>query len=205
MRPNPFKFLEFLYTGLFGLLLGFFAVYCALHGVAAGPVLLLAGMSLLAVGINVVLVIARWRLYQSYDLVLPFGILVARNGYHVTPEILEAEIARVVRMYRAFVPRIEAILAQEPIFVTFRPGVMDHPMMNGKVKLAGSTAGSDVQVAYYRYTENAGRITGTTVDPDVPIEQTAFAHELGHVIIGRAQGIWDNNLSHAWMVARKLP
>jgi len=146
--------------------------------------------------VYLLLVRARYKFIQGYDLVLSNGMMVCTNGYKAGRLELEAEIKRVYRLWTIHFPKTEQLLARPTVWVRFEPKKLE---LTGFVQttprtFAGLTSmgGESIQLSYFE-------------DPLLPLEKTAFAHELGHVIMGRGTGKWDNSVHHKYMQDRKLP
>jgi hypothetical protein len=85
---------------------------------------------------------------------------------------------------------IDKAVTADYIWVWFKPGTLDLPSgMPGKV--AGYTIARKMVVGYR--------------SPEIQLNRTAFAHELGHIIQGYITHDWDQKTHHARAKANGLP
>ncbi len=196
-RPSAWNLFDALTFGLLAVLVTGLAAYVQAHDVV-GPVdskpltWVVAGAFWVIYGL---LLRARYRFIQSYDLVLSTGTMVQTNGYKVPRAAFETELRRVCSLWTPHFTSAQEILERKRVWVRFEPGLLVVPFSKNTPRtFAGLTSmgGESVRVTYRG-------------DPLKPLEQTAFAHELGHVIIGRATNEWDNDAHHKFMSERKLP
>lgn len=192
MRPRAFRFLDLATFGLAALIITVFAIFVQTTKQrmdAYGLMWATAGCFWAIYGAVVYL---RWKFIQSYPIFLTGGILVNPDKYETSDKVLGKEVQRVLALYEPFVPRAAALIADTNVWFTFRPGPFPHPqILNAKVAGFVTVGGESGQIGY------------TAVDQ--PIEKTAFAHELGHVILGRAWDDWDEEKHHAFMKKNGLP
>jgi hypothetical protein len=101
------------------------------------------------------------------------------------------EIQRTVIMYEKVVGGTDAAIASDAIYVKFHQGLFP-PQTEFGMKRAGYivAGGSIANVAYEKV--------------DEPIASTALAHEIGHIILGRALGNWDCEMHHKFMQDNNL-
>jgi hypothetical protein len=85
---------------------------------------------------------------------------------------------------------VENALTSDYIWVWFKPGTQDLPF-----NMPGKVAGYDV----YR------KMVVGYLAKSTPLERTAFAHELGHVIQGTITGDWNQDTHHARAKKYGLP
>lgn len=139
-----------------------------------------------------------WMLHkyiQGYDLVLPNGIMIQTGGYDVTLEDFEKELDRIYLLWTPYFIGAPELLREDRIWVRFEGEIIRVPFTRRPaLKYAGITVagGEFVRLTYFN-------------DPDLPLRKTAFAHELGHVILGRATKRWNNNEHHKFMKVNLLP
>lgn len=199
-RPSPWNLFDALTFGGAAALMTCAAVYTQVNGISSGPKSGYALIWLVAVlswGVYLLLVRDRQKFIQSYDLVLSNGIMVKTNGYKAARWDFEFELSRVIEQWTPHFPRSSALLTQDRVWVSFDDKLLTVPESRaGKAPrtFAGLTSmgGSGIRLTYFG-------------NPDTPLTATAFAHELGHVILGRATNAWDNDEHHTFMRDRHLP
>lgn len=133
----------------------------------------------------------RYAFIASYPVRLSCNVCVRLNGYKGTEDDLNWEVTKVVSMYKAHFADAAALLARAPVWVEFVPELITL----GTRAVAGYVSGDTVKVSYYRRLADGDVVTW----PEAPIDHTAFAHELAHIIIGRATGSWVNGEHHELM------
>lgn len=142
------------------------------------------------------LVWSRYRFIQRYDMVLSTGTMVRTNGFRASRADFEAEIRRVLLLWSPYVMDAQSLLERHRIWVTFEAEPLKKLRFtrNQPRTFAGLTraGGEAVKISYFE-------------DPDKPLETTAFAHELGHIILGRSTDSWSNDEHHEFMKLHKLP
>jgi hypothetical protein len=142
------------------------------------------------------LVLARYRYIRSYDLVLSNGIMVRTGGYKAPLKQFEEELERVLTLWSPHFPRAASLLEEDRIWVRFEAEVLKPKPFSraNPLTFAGLTVvgGEGVRLTYFG-------------DPNRPLRDTAFVHELGHIILGRATRKWVNDDHHVFMKERNLP
>ena len=191
-RPSPFQLLDFLTFGVISLIGTALAAYVqstpqtfqayALTWVVAG----------MFWAIYAILIRLRAKFIAKYPIMLKSGTMVNPGEYKISTESLDNEVDRIVALYFTLVPKAGVLLSDSRVWITFRPGPFDHPQ-GYSVKVAGfvTAGGEGCEVGY----------TST----DQPVEQTAFGHELGHIILGRYWNDWDQERHHNYMKEHGLP
>jgi len=168
-----------------------------LWGKQGAVLTMVVGLCFLAIWARVVW--ARKQLVDSYPIVTKYKVLIKHNGYHVTRLQAEAAIAAMLHRYSMYWVNAEEVLTSEFTWVEFVPGVIEVPGAPGQVmKLAGfvRAGGRYVKVACF----NASKQPDLTV----PLDRTAFIHELGHIILGKVLGTWDEATHHKMMGEHRL-
>lgn len=142
-------------------------------------------------GVYAMLVRARAALLRRFGLVTEDGLLIDLGGYAATSGAIRAEtlhsIAR-MRHLSVFAGKDPAeVLKRQWVWVRFAPGPLDHPIDHNAPKLMGfvRAGGSAALVAY--------------IGTEQPVSETAFGHELEHIMLGRATGDWDQERHHQLM------
>lgn len=185
---KPFDALSMLLPCLVGVLA---TVLTLVYTTSTEAKVLTAVVTLCFIGISARTLQLRYAFIASYPLHLDCNVYVRLNGYKGTKESLNKEIARLISLYTMHFVNASTLLSQEPVWVEFLPDVIT---LNTR-RVAGYATGDTVKVSYYRRLEDGT----TTAWAEAPVERTAFAHELAHVIIGRETGGWDNSTHHALM------
>ncbi len=192
-RPSPFKILDALTFGLLSVAMTGLAIYVQTTPQTTQAYALTWTVAAAFWAIYVGLIYVRARFIAKFPIMLTGGIMVNPENYLTAAAVLDREVQRTLKLYEnvGFSDAIN-LISKSTTWLTFRPGPFPHPQ-NYKVKVAGFiTAGGE-----------GGQIGYTS--PDQPIEQTAFAHELGHIILGRAWKDWDMARHHAFMKEHGLP
>ena len=161
------------------------------------PALCSFGFAATTLIIFAILTITKYINLQKFNIALNHGIYVNLNGYHTTPDILNAEVERMLTLYSNAVPHAKLLLEETPVCCTFIPGVFQADGMT----VAGLTTSDTIQVSYYTRDANNKCI----VDADIGIMNTAFAHELGHIILQRDSPGSGMDEQHTFMRNHNLP
>lgn len=123
-----------------------------------------------------------------------YGFMVhAENGWQPpTSEAFDALVKATLDAWTPLIKNSEQALMSDVKWVTFRKNLDETTINPAKRKVNGLTL--------------AGSHTfGVDIDsPSDPIETTAFAHELGHVIMGNATNNWNEADHHRFMKEHKL-
>lgn len=190
--PSIFKPLDIIF--FLPLILACVACTCAVWAADVGlqAQLLMTTVTLLFIGIAIRVLQARRDFIKSYDLALSFNIWVKLNGYSASWTQLAEELHRVIDLYETLYPNVREIFKQSPVWVEF---VREPLKTSTGARVSGYVIGDMVKVSF----AVAGGRGAYTANPNVPVRHTAFAHELAHVVIGRATGQWSNATHHALM------
>ncbi|MFA5054104.1 MAG: hypothetical protein WC565_08590 [Parcubacteria group bacterium] len=162
-----------------------------------GAVLMMVGLCFLAVWVRVVRL--RKQLVDSYPIVTKYKVLIKHNGYHITRLQAEEAISTMLRRYSMHWLDAEKALTSEFIWVEFVPGVITTPITPGTVRrLAGflRVCGHYTKVACFNVNKQP--------DLTVSLDHTTFTHELGHIILGKVLGTWDEATHHKVMEEKRL-
>ena len=197
-RPSPWNLWDALTFGAIAALVTCVAIYAQVNGIEGHPRAYVHMWVVTAAfwSVYLLLVRARSKFIESYDLVLSTGMMVQTNGYKISRTEFETELRRVCSLWFPHYPRAQEFLEQSRIWVRFESKILEKRAFSRSTPrtFAGLTSmgGESIRLTYFE-------------DPLKQLEQTAFAHELGHVILGRATNSWDNDQHHKFMQERKLP
>lgn len=192
-RPSPFKLLDALTFGLASLLVTGLAVYVQTTPQSAQAYALTWTVAFCFWFVYAALIYARAKLLARYPLTLTGGILINPEKYHTSTAVLNAEVERITKLYEgAGFPNAASLIAKTNVWLAFRPGPFPHPQIATMKVMGFVTVGGE-----------GGEVGYKSVDQ--PIGQTAFGHELGHVILGRAWNDWDEDRHHKFMKEHGLP
>lgn len=202
-RPSPWQLNDFVSFGGVALVMTVGALVVTLWGetdnIVAAAVL---GWTVATVawGIYGRLVWGRWQHLKQFDLMIDYGIMVARNGYLASSIELKAEVARFVSLYKPHFSDVEKALTHERLWVVFHPGIIENVGAYEKVAGFVRVRGRVLHVAYFK------KLSDKYVpDPTRPVERTALAHELGHVVLGYCWNDWSQGRHHTFMKDEGLP
>lgn len=175
------------------------AAYAFIHGYEAKDHTL-AGVALVAVPVLMWTIWggAVWRRKKYLDSCTWFPkygfIIDTENETYLLPAEQEFDdfVASVIASWKPFHPTAELLMKKNVKWLYFRKDMDEKPIkpswgLNKGITVAG---GSAIYVDY-----------NFRLDP---IEKTALAHELGHVIRGLATGVWDQVEHHAFMKKNHL-
>lgn len=189
-RPSAFKLLDFLMVGTPAVITSALALYVSLdsHKLSA-PMLLVALAFCFLYG---ALVYTRLKFLSKFTYMTSQGVMVNFGSYEITGHDVENEVNRAVELYTKYFSNAEELLESSTLWLTFKLGPFEDPVSR-KIKLAGFiTYGGEA--AYVGY-----------LSDDQLIETTALAHEIGHIIMGRATKKWDQDKDHKFMADNNLP
>lgn len=191
-KPSIFKPFDVLFMLLPCFLCASVAVATFLYPTPLGAKVLMTVVTLCFMGIYATQLQLRYSFIASYPLKLACNVHVRLNGYKGTAEELNKEITGLIGLYSTYYVDAATLLGEEPVWVEFLPDIIT---INGQRVAGYTTDGNVVKVSYYlRLADNT-----TIAWAEAPVDRTAFAHELAHVVIGRATGSWSNEAHHAIM------
>lgn len=198
--PTTFRFLDFLYHGIPALLLIALAAYVQTTPQSTEAYALMWTLAALFVGVYALVLYWRHSWLNSFDFVTKHGLVVKLNGYETTRIEIEEETERLIAQYedqgfpaRKMLAPDRRMLDVAHTYVHFQHGYMDHPNPAERpAKVAGwvRAGGHLVAVSYLTRQQ--------------PVAKTAFAHELGHIVLGRFNGLWGDDSHHKIMQIRGL-
>lgn len=155
-------------------------------------------------GIYFAFIIARHSFLSQFTIQTRQGILVSPGGYtsHIPSNLfstLTGEVDRMIELYKGagfpagklLQPRRTFFHDDGHVFVYFKPGPIEVSDRTAKVMGFVRAGGNQAVVAY--------------LHSDDPPDRTALAHELGHIVIGRHTGVWDETIHHSTMKEKHIP
>lgn len=197
-KPVVFKFLDALYFAFPGVALIILGVYLAVKNTEGA--LLTGVVGLCFFGIWVSVLWSRKKLIDSYPIVTKYNVLIKHNGYHITRLEAEDAIKKLLALYQLHWLDAKEALTSEYTWVEFVPGTIEIKGIGKPMLVAGfvRAGGRTVKVGFF---------DSKTKKPDstVPLERTAFAHELGHIILGSVLNNWNESLHHSTTKEKGLP
>jgi hypothetical protein len=176
MSSSIFKVTDLLQYGIAFCGFGVSAVVIGISGVSTQGTWMLLIMALLIVLAYGRELWGRQAYLDSFDFEYA-GIHVDLNGYSTNLSEVAQVIEDLCRKYKAFIPDAKDLIQRAPIWVHFKPGVIK----TRGCLAAGVTQLDIVEVGYFC------KIDGEYLtDPYVPLQNTAFTHEIEHIIIQRS-------------------
>lgn len=154
------------------------------------PKILSSLVSIILLAYYMGVIISRYNIFKDYDLEIKYGIRIKLNGYNKSKEQLETEIDRITAMYSSYVNSPGKYFENDWVFIDFKNKVITMTERNLKVMGFVTVGGTHGEVVY--------------LDRDIALSRTALAHELGHIILGRAWNNWDEEKHHKFMSDNNL-
>jgi hypothetical protein len=122
-----------------------------------------------------------------------YGFMVHGNGYKLpTSVIFDISVAETVGAWSVYHPTAEQIVKSDINWVFFVKDLNENDKNPTHTKVNGFTF------------SRTHLMTVNFNDPADPFDQTAFEHELGHVIRGFATGVWDMAEHHQFAASHGL-
>lgn len=122
-----------------------------------------------------------------------YGFMVHGNGYKLPPEtVFDGAVAETIAAWSIYHQTAKMIVKSDVNWVFFVKDLNESDKNPTHTKVNGYTFA------------NTHNMTVNFNNADDPFDQTAFEHELGHVIRGYATGNWDMGEHHAFMAAHGL-
>lgn len=192
---RPLDLITFVGTGIAIAGLAIYAMIAGIEGPHAVQGLVLtfvvAGLFLVFWVINAVTRKKRLDTFRWYP---TYGFMVhAEDGWNLpSDKVFDELVKRTLESWTVYVAGAHAAISSDVKWVTFRKNFDEtalnpaHKKVNGLTIAGSHTFGVDIDSV------------------DHPIEKTAFAHELGHVIMGNATGNWDEVKHHQFMKEHNL-
>lgn len=153
-----------------------------------------AAIMLVAVPVLMLAVVAvgwlqRRKYIESHTWFPRYGFMIdnEKGGYLLpTEQEFDVFIESVIRSWTPHHPGAERLMKSRVKWLRFRKGMDEKPIKASW----GLVKGITVQGGSLMYVDYDSKLD--------PIEKTALAHELGHVIMGLATGGWDQETHHAF-------
>lgn len=131
---------------------------------------------------------SRKKFFDSCLWFPTYGFMVQPENYLVPAEQeFDGVVTTTVRSWIPFHPAADRLMKSGVKWLYFRKDLNEKPITPKVGLVKGLTTGWG-SVVYVDYDNRLD-----------PLEKTAFAHELGHVIHGLATGGWDQEEHHAFM------
>ncbi len=189
-RPSWFQWLDLtmLAPGVATLAILAYALARGARGPSGWPYGMAAvGLAFVGIWLRVVLLrrgyLSEFRWYPTHGIMAHPG-----QGYILPPDaVLDAYVSDTVMKWSTHYPGAAGALGSDVVWVFFRRDLDESTANRAGAKVHGLTM---------------ARSHTMQVDYDVPsqpLQTTAFAHELGHVIMGFSTGGWDQAVHHAFM------
>jgi hypothetical protein len=190
-KPSWFRPIDFLSFALPGVVLIGLTIYAMIAGADApkGGIwgCWLVAFSFVAIWGRFCWLRKKWldefTWYPTYGVMMHPGA-----GYKLpSPEYLDSTIQAIVKKWTVFFPNAESALLSDVNWCWFKKNLNETPMNPAGRKVNGFTipGSHEFEVDYDTDTQN--------------LVQTAFPHELGHVIMGNSTGKWDQDTHHNFM------
>jgi len=205
MKPSCFKILDALVLAVPGLIISVCGIF--LHGRMGSTLMIVTGLCFLAIWGR--LVWLRKAFINSYTIATKYKVLIKTNGYHISRLRAECAIGGLLELYMKTWSDARKVLMSNYTWVEFVPGAIETkgiPGFGKYVLVAGfvRVGGREVTVGYFNKVKYP--------DPYVDLNETAFSHELGHIILGGVlkndDGTlipWNEEVHHKVMKERGLP
>lgn len=150
----------------------------------------LVGLAFIGIWVRIALsrraYLAEFRWYPTYGIMMHPGEPVEKGGYILPDELTVTTAVRetVARWALYYGTKAAAAVASDVIWVFFKKNLDENSLNRAKAKVNGITF---------------ARSHTMQVDYDSPSDQlvnTAFEHELGHIIMGHSTNDWDQKIHH---------
>jgi len=190
MKPNLFRFADFISFCSPFIVSSALTIYAAFNGVTGSALALLFVLSAMFLAVYVALLITRYNFLKKITFSTRHGLNVITNGFDVPQneieQITEDTITKWAMVLRNHGQNITICRsAVKNLYVYFREFPIEHNTLG---KLAGYAIGDNVVVGH-----------------KTDLSRTAFAHELGHFIYREWTGTFENTNCHAFMKQNGLP
>jgi len=197
-KPKIFNWLDFFTFGMLSLAALALTVFVWFSQVQFQAKALTTVVALTFSSIYVAILIMRKKSIDSADFYTFNGwaILNQSSNTNIHPDMINAEIERTINLWKKVIEwnnDCDAAIAKN-YKVIFKDGILEE--YPGGIKITGNTISS-------KFGAFDGELEIGLAEK--PIEQTAFAHEIGHVIYNGKFGILDNEKTHAYMAEHNLP
>jgi hypothetical protein len=198
-KPSLFRLKDVLAFMLPALIITILGTYAAITGVevegtspivAIGLIYAVAAVMWVIYGI---LVFSRWKYYNKIDFVTKHGWFVVTNGCNIKKEDIENEVDETIALWKSKAMWVDEIWdkANREInkdwWLFCEPGKIEHERLGS---LAGYVTGDNIVIGF----------VGVR-----PIQRTALAHEVGHILHKAYWGLLDNREAHNFITNNDLP
>lgn len=199
-RPGPWTLIDAVTFGALAVLAVIGAGIATFYIQGAEEKAILWVCAAMFIGIYLGVVRSRWLFLKKYSITLPLGIYVNSGEYvgsigNLTTELIDELQDMVTRLNGVTDNKTESLALEDPIWVQFVQGTINGGN-SGYVRLAGYMIRGSDGVVIATFSKVAD---GTFIENDqMPVANSAFAHELSHVILQR-YGVNDTEKEHALM------
>ena len=181
-----FRWVHLLVFGTANLIPTFCLIYAIHYGVSGEPLAMLSVVTGLFWGIYGLFLYQRNKFLNRITYITKHDIAVITNGFNVKQDDVERLTDDTIKAWDAACDFDRSAKSLEGLWVEFKTFPVK---LHSKVgTFAGYTIGNNVVIGY----------------KDNLIE-TAYQHELGHVIHKEFTGMWNNDKCHEFMTESKLP
>jgi len=197
-KPVWFRLLDLLTIGLGGLVSLGLLVYALFAGVqgahAKEGLCLLAVVGFCFIGIWGKFVYDRKKWLSQFVWIPTYGFMISPSKYKLPkPYEINCVIKKTIDGWTPYHPNAEALVKARVNWVWFDEKLDQKPdELTGRLSNGYAIGGT-----------NSFKVDYDTGDE--PLELTAFAHELGHIIHGNATGQWSQEEHHQFAAAHSLP
>jgi hypothetical protein len=196
-KPTWFNWYDFLSIGGLGVACLSILIYTLTAGIESANAkqgyLLLGVVCAVFLGIYGVWCWRRKKDFDKFTWYPTYGFMVCSDGTYPlpTPEALDRVVKKTLDAWAPYHPA-QSIIMTEANWCWFKSDL--------------NTKTDEVGFLCKGYTvPNSHQFKVDYDTPADPLESTAFAHELGHVIRGNATGNWDGPEHHQFMKEHGLP
>jgi hypothetical protein len=196
-KPHWFRWIDALTFGLIAVLSLVVAIYFHKYSVDGTPKQAIYGTYVTSAAffaIYIMFVRARKKSLDKFKWFSKYGFMLNPDGWNGDSSGLDDLVKEMIDVWskvESYKP--EEIISKNIIWVHFQPGPITR-VRGIKVKpIAGYTIpnGYDMIVGYK--------------EKNVPLKETAFQHELNHLIIGHSTKDWDETKHHEIMKLNNVP
>jgi hypothetical protein len=196
-KPTWFRLVDLLTIGLGGIVslgLFFYALFAGVQGEHAKQGLCLtAAVGLCFVGIWLRFSLERKKWLDTFTWIPQYSLMVQLNEYSGCTVLDIIDLTeKTIKAWEPFHPTARQIIVGDVLWVEFIKGLnegMTYNITGTKVK---------------GFTIPGGRDVGVDFDDNEALQNTAYEHELGHVIRGNATHQWNQLEHHTFAAAHGL-
>lgn len=182
---KTFRWIDFAMIGGASSIPTFCLIYAINYGVSGQPLAMLSVVTASFWGIYALYLYHRKQFINTITFITKQDVGIITNGFDVKQLEVESEIDEAIKNWNIACNFDRSAKALDGALVSFKTfPVQDRTVLN----LAGFTIGNSCTVGY---------------KPD--LKQTAFQHELGHILHKEYSGVYDNEACHKFMKDHNLP